>query len=446
MNLDLDLLPERCDAIVVGAGPAGAAAAQWLARGGRDVVLVDAQAFPRDKVCGDGLIPDAHRALDRLGVLAQVMAEARSSTSLACIAPRGGRIDVPGRLAVLPRKRLDDIICRAAVAAGARMFAPVRFVAPLRAGVDGGRDVNSKGDDSVRSNGTVNDNGAGRVIGARLQQGDRVREVRAPWLVLANGAQPQATIAAGLCDRRTPSGIALRGYVENAAMTARITSLEVVWHKRLSPGYGWIFPCGGDVFNIGVGVAQSHREGKDGKHAMQDVNLREVFAAFKALYAPARDLVEGGRWHGDPGHELKGAPLRCSLEGARLEAPGVLVTGEAAGSTYAFTGEGIGKAMETALHAAEAILAHPVSDASHATDDAIRADYAARVLSLKPRFDLYEEANRANAHPWLIDLLVWSAKRSPRRVQRMAGVLEETHIPTDAVTVRGVLRRLVDWR
>jgi hypothetical protein len=79
-------------------------------------------------------------------------------------------------------------------------------------------------------------------------------------------------------------------------------------------------------------------------------------------------------------------------------------------------------------------------------DAAVRADYAARVLALKPRFDLYEEANRANEHPWLIDLLVWSAKRSPRRVQRMAGVLEETHIPTDAVTVRGVLRRLVDWR
>ena len=423
MNLDFDLLPERCDAIVVGAGPAGAACAQLLARGGRSVVMVDAHAFPRDKVCGDGLIPDAHRALERLGVLAAVMAEARTSTALACIAPRGGRIDVPGRLAVLPRRRLDEIICSAAVAAGARMHAPVRFVAPVRAGGTGGR-----------------------VVGARLQQGERVREVSAPWLVLASGAQPQATIAADMCDRRTPSGIALRGYVRNPAMTARITSLEVVWHKRLSPGYGWIFPCGGDVFNIGVGVAQSHREGKDGKHAMQDVNLREVFAAFKALYAPARELVEGGRWRGEPGHELKGAPLRCSLEGARLEAPGVLVTGEAAGSTYAFTGEGIGKAMETALHAAEAILARPVDDTGDAADAAIRADYAARVLSLKPRFDMYEQANRANAHPWLIDLLVWSARRSPRRVQRMAGVLEETHIPSDAVTVRGVLRRLVDWR
>ena len=165
---------------------------------------------------------------------------------------------------------------------------------------------------------------------------------------------------------------------------------------------------------------------------MQHVNLREVFAAFQELYAPARDLVGGGQWLAEPGQELKGAPLRCSLEGARLEAPGVLVTGEAAGSTYAFTGEGIGKAMETAMHAAEAILARPRDDAGDGADAAIRADYAARVLSLKPRFDLYEEANRANAHPWLIDLLVWSAKRSPRRLQRMAGVLEETHIPTDA--------------
>jgi flavin-dependent dehydrogenase len=240
-----------------------------------------------------------------------------------------------------------------------------------------------------------------------------------------------------MCDRRTPSGIALRGYIENAAMRSRITSLEVVWHKRLSPGYGWIFPVGGDVFNIGVGVAQSDRQG--GRHAVKHVNLREVFAAFKDLYAPARDLVAGGRWLADAGEELKGAPLRCSLEGAQLEAPGMLVTGEAAGSTYAFTGEGIGKAMETGIHAAEAILA--------STDDAaVRADYAARVLALKPRFDMYEQANRANEHPWLIDLLVWSAKRSPRRVERMAGVLEETHIPTDAVTVRGVLRRIFDRR
>jgi len=418
MNLDIQLLPAHCDVLVVGAGPAGSATAQLLAAAGRDVVLVDQHAFPRDKVCGDGLIADALRALARIGVREQVLAEARSATMLGCIAPRGGRIDVPGSLAVLPRKRLDEIVCRAAVAAGARMFAPLRFVAPIR----------EQGDDA-----------AGRVVGATLKQGDAVREIRARWVVLASGAQPQATIAAGMCERREPSGIAMRGYVRNAAMAARITSLEVVWHKRLSPGYGWIFPCGGDVFNVGVGVAQGQRRGANGRQATEHLNLREAFAAFQDLYPPARELVESGQWQAEAGEALKGAPLRCSLEGARLEAPGLLVAGEAAGSTYALTGEGIGKAMETGLHAAEAILA--------GGDDAtVRADYAARVAALKPRFDLYEQAHRAVAHPWLVDLLVWSARRSPGRVRRMAGVLEETYLPTDALTARGVLRRLFDWR
>ena len=92
----------------------------------------------------------------------------------------------------------------------------------------------------------------------------------------------------------------------------------------------------------------------------------------------------------------------------------MLVTGEAAGSTYAFTGEGIGKAMETALHAAEAILAR--GERATRPRRGVRADYAAPGRSrCKPRFDLYEQANRANAHPWLVDLLVWSAQRSPRR-------------------------------
>ena len=65
------------DVLVVGAGPAGSACAQALARAGMSVQLVDQHTFPRDKVCGDGLIPDAHAALKRLGVYEQVMAQAR---------------------------------------------------------------------------------------------------------------------------------------------------------------------------------------------------------------------------------------------------------------------------------------------------------------------------------------------------------------------------------
>ena len=87
---------------------------------------------------------------------------------------------------------------------------------------------------------------------------------------------------------------------------------------------------------------------------------------------------------------------------------------------------------------------HIASDA--AGEAAVRADYRARIAALQPRFELYAQAHRAVAHPWLVDLLVWSAQRSPRRLQRLAGVLEETYLPTDAMSLRGVLRRVFDRR
>ena len=408
---------DRCEVLVVGAGPAGSACAQGLARAGVHTVLIDAHAFPRDKVCGDGLIPDAHAALQRLGVYDEVMAAARRARHVACIGPRGGRVDVPGRLAVLPRRELDDIVCRAAVRAGAVMHAPARFEAPL---LDGQR-----------------------VVGARVRVNDATREIRARQVVLATGAVPQALIAAGLCERRAPSAVALRGYIQHAGMSERITELEVVWHKRLRKGYGWIFPCRDGVFNIGVGLIHSHVQQVDGRQTMQDVNLREMFAAFCEVYAPARELARSGTMVG----ELKGAPLRCSLNGAHLTRAGMLVTGEAAGSTYAFSGEGIGKALETGLLAARALIdARAAGAAGDAALDAAHAPYEAAIAALKPRFDLYERANRVNEHPWLADLLIWRANKSARILRRMEGVLEETGNPGNLISLRGITHLFLPLR
>ncbi|GAA0742634.1 NAD(P)/FAD-dependent oxidoreductase [Ideonella azotifigens] len=404
-------LPEACDVLVIGAGPAGSACAQLLARAGKAVCLVDAQSFPREKICGDGLIPDAHAAFARLGVADQIQAYAHKVPFLRCVGPRGGSIEIPGHLATLARRELDMILLEAARRAGAAFHAPWRFEALLHA----------DGPDRP-------------ATGARLKGPDgRLCEVRASRVVLATGAVTQGLLAADLCERRTPSAIALRAHVRCQSLVDRIRGLELVWHQKLRPGYGWIFPMKDSVFNIGVGLFQTDAEAAP--------NLRQVFNAFLEAYEPARLLMQDGEVLGDvkreaSGWALKGAPLRCSLGGAKWSAPGVLVTGEAAGATYHFTGEGIGKAMETGMLAAEALLV--------AEDEGVqRAAYEARLRALQPRFALYEKANLINSHPWLADLLIWRGRHSAFLRGRMAKILDETSNPGSLVTVRGLARAMI---
>ena len=422
------LIPSSCDVLVIGAGPAGSACAQALARGGLQVLLADQHEFPRDKVCGDGLIPDSHAALKRLGVYDEVAALATPVAHVRCVGPRGGHIDVPGTMSVLPRKTLDHILVRAAERAGARLLTPLRFEAPLLD--EGQRVVGAR----FRQLGISGVSGVSGVAGEAGEPGPGLHEISARWVVLATGAVPQGLTAAGLCERQAPSGVALRGYVKHEGLVGQITQLQIVWHRRLRGGYGWIFPAPGALFNIGTGMTGSHRA-ESGTGRMRSLNLREMFDAFCEVYPPARELMQGGQLQG----EIKGAPLRCSLRGARWSRPGLLVAGDAAGTTYAFSGEGIGKAMESGLLAAEALLHE-----REAPDAAVQQRHEAGLLALKPQFDLYDTASRINEHPWLTDLVIWRAQRSPRLQRRLAGVLDETQNPGRLFSWRGVTKLMFE--
>ena len=124
------------DVLIIGSGPAGAAAALTLARQAVRVTLVDRHTFPRDKACGDALIPDALQALSSLGLRDGVLAAARRVGEIRIYAPSGRFTSITGTCACLPRLSFDDLLRREAEAAGVSFAAPLKIVngsgSPLR--------------------------------------------------------------------------------------------------------------------------------------------------------------------------------------------------------------------------------------------------------------------------------------------------------------------------
>src|SRR5262245_9935801 len=107
------------DVVVAGAGPAGSTAARLLAESGHHVLLLDRRPFPREKVCGDALIPDALAALTRAGLLDRVLACGRSVATMEAVSASGIAFALPVRCVTIRRLDLDAILVDAAVAAGA---------------------------------------------------------------------------------------------------------------------------------------------------------------------------------------------------------------------------------------------------------------------------------------------------------------------------------------
>ena len=389
----------RVDVAVVGAGPAGALAALSLARAGHRVTLLEKQRVPRDKTCGDALIPDAQHALAGLGLLERVDARAHAASTFRFYAPGGATFDVQVPCLTLPRQQLDALLVEAAVEAGATLW-------------DGAEAEGFEATpDAARL--TVRRHGGGaEVLGAQLA-------------ILACGASVATLRRFGLQHRTAPSAVALRGYYELEEGVPE--DVLHVWYERpVLPGYAWLFPLGERRFNVGAGVFYDA--------STKRPDLGSVFRRFAEQCPEARRLLASGRELREP----VGAPLRTRLTGCQTCADRLLVAGEAIGTTYSFTGEGIGKAMETGLAAADAAASALASGRTAAAD---LAGYGRGLdARLRPLFRDYARAQGWLQHPWVVDLVVSRAARSPRVRALFADVLCERRRPSALLSWHGLLR------
>ena len=385
------------DVIIAGAGPAGAVAAAAMAARGFRVVLCDRAAFPRDKTCGDALIADSLGALERVGLRARVEERARASASLEVVTADRTATSLPGAIAVLPRRELDAMLVAHAVACGADLR-QIAIDAP------------------IVERGVVTGVSGRTPAGAALT-------LRAPLTVLATGANGAVLRAFDPAARTEASGTALRAYATPASGAAR-DACVIALDRTLTPGYAWAFPSPGGRMHVGVGLFRG-----EGMRAA-GVNLRASLQALLEGRGPIGERF--GPFTGAT--PLAGAPLRTSLTGSASTRRGLAIIGEAAGTTYAATGEGIGKAMESALLLDEiAARGDDLPGTGGIYGDLLRARYGSR-------FRAYAIAQRWVSFPRFVDYVARRANDSPYIKRRLAEFLSESELPSRVFSLRGLWR------
>ena len=329
-------MTDRYDRVVVGAGPGGSSTAYHSSRAGLRVLMIDRQEFPRDKTCGDGLMPHAASEVTLMG-LGDWLDEPHHGkftgismyTQTAFLRQR-----VPPSLHgpkgyVIRREETDARLLERAVTAGAEFRPGVRATDLLRSP-------------------------AGEVTGIGAANGGGELRFEAPLVVVADGVGGFA----GEGMKAHQNAVARRQYFRDVDGPDK-EDLHIFITEDLNShgaGYGWVFYFGDGRANVGAGVS-TRALARTGR------NLKDVFDRFLEEPQLARWLEKA-----EAEGPAKSWSLKMGMWGAKRYAQGVLAVGDAGSMIHPISGEGVGYAMESGrLAATWAHQAHARRDFSAST-------------------------------------------------------------------------------
>jgi flavin-dependent dehydrogenase len=385
----------RSDVIIVGAGPAGCAAARHLAEQGYAVALIERLALPQVKACGDVLLPDALRALQRYGVEDVVAAASKVLDTLHITAPSGAEVELAVPMLALKRPALHALLYEHLHSLGVEVQRG-EVLEPLHAA-------------------------SGELCGVRCRIAGELIDLHAPLVILASGARPETLQRFGLCLRATPTAVAIRAYYRDYEQPSD-TTLRISCHPAITPGCFWVCPLPEQQYSIGCGHFLTAHERPEQLYLQNRLEFLTRAVPFSSRIIGQEDMI------GTPCSSV----LRTGLDGARLYADGLLVCGEAAGSSSPLFGAGVGKALETGelagMVAAEALAAKRF-------DAAFLSRYQVR---LTEKFgELYRAQSKAQQwlhSPVQLNILIRKANRQEKLRHRLEAVLNEELSPSQAVS------------
>ena len=371
--------------LIVGGGPAGSACGIELARRGIETLV-----FECDTLYRDGLNFDAQKALVHLGLFEEIKKKAKVTPRVVVYGYRGKEIVIDVSFLILHRSEFDQIIRNQVEMHRCNVLYETKI-----------EEV------KVTSRGVSLKDHRGKSYDGDI-------------LVLATGARTQLAESLGFAFEFR-SAAALRGYVPNSrGVNAYLFYLS----RDISPGYAWAFPCPDGTLNVGVIYFEARKPDKD---------LHELLRVF--IRKTARGILDGADFIGRP----RGFQLRTGLRREPNYADRVLLVGENVSCTYDLSGEGIGKAMESGILAAETL-----ADAPPPYCRRDLAPYQAKLMEAGDRLHRgYTTAMRAMGNPLYNFLFTQLFARSSKAKATLASIVREERCPQEIFSVRGLLKTLI---